>query len=1359
MNYTKINNYLGWAVFIFASFVYLTTMEETTSLWDCGEYITTANKLEVGHPPGAPFFMMMGRIFSSFASPENAAMMVNSMSAISSSLTILFMFWTLTMLARKLSVSLYGKVDKSNTVAIFGSALVGALAYTFTDSFWFSAVEGEVYAMSSFFTALVVWAAFKWERETDYFNKDIAETGASTYRPNRWLIFIAYMIGLSIGVHLLNLLAIPAIGYIIYFKKSKVVDLKGFIITGLISFATLGFVQAFLIPQIPSFADVFERTFTNSFGLPFNSGFIFFVLLMGGLLTYGMIYTAKTKKLILNNVIVGFTMLVLGYSTFAMIVVRSNANTPLDENNPETLSSLVSYLNRDQYGSWPILKGQYWNSPTMPGSGEDTRNAPKVSFMKVFSAKLSPSTISTDIQTINAIKEIVKPLELRMDFKSNGGTYKLSTQIYKDYVLYDGIYQKPTSASISELGEVAKFSLSFMNMFDYNEYQEKIKVVNAELAQSGIDFKINLSTDVVSEYINVKAGQVGDRKYDPEYTTMFPRMYRQGNGSKYMAWIDYQNNEHSIALPPSRQYEGAPRLSDRAAEVSFLKGIGSEEATAYANQLLADGIYKPNFMGENISYMFDYQFGWMYGRYLMWNFSGRQNETQGYGMNGGGRRFLDGNWLSGVDFIDSERLGNQANLPAFIIENKGYNRYFMLPLILALIGFIFHLVRAPKDWFVLMLLFLLTGLAIAFYLNQKPMEPRERDYAFAASFYAFAFWIGIGVFALFDAARKFEIKNIGIIAGSAFGAGIVVFLSETIQGEGASHAFSYSIFYMSVVGVGAYALVGFVGDKLKNGHITGGLATALGLAVPLILGIQNWDDHDRSNRTTARDFAFNYLRSCDEKAEGGKGAIIFTNGDNDTFPLWYIQEVEGVRTDVRVANMSLLGTDWHINQMRRKAYDSEPLEITMNEFSFRNGTRDLIFFNDQINRNSKTNGKYVSIDDAMDMLLDNNNRYLEPRTGNMESFYDFKGVYMVVDKQAALKNGIISQDQMALAQDTIKWSIPPGYLVKSDMAVLDLFRNYKWDRPIYFASLGGLQANKALNKYLQGEGLAFKLTPIPNVGVNIDKMYDLVMDKENGFLWGNMKGEGVYVDYYTMRMVYNLRIQFKSFTDELLAQGEKEKTIEVLDRIFEEMPIENSQVAVDDICYYLCANYYEAGAKEKGDALAKKLAKVKLDEIKYYLGQDEKFFLSMFSEYGKSMNLLEMIRSASDPEVYALLQKFQSDQYGAQAEYNSLIDELKSQVEMGMYTSEEQIKAKQQEIEAKVSANIAKVESEYYTNAGDATKSFYKASGPFAETEYEAIMLKAKENFNMYRANPDFKDLFKTQRVFPQVYEGLWSAL
>ncbi|MEK9619983.1 MAG: DUF2723 domain-containing protein, partial [Flavobacteriales bacterium] len=703
MNYKKLNNITGWVVFAIATFVYLSTMEQTTSLWDCGEYITTANKLEVGHPPGAPFFMMLGRLFSAFASPENAAMMVNSMSALSSSFSILFLFWSITMLGRKMARK-NGEIDKNASIAILGSGVVGALSYTFTDSFWFSAVEGEVYAMSSFFTAIVFWAILKWDVEDDQYSA--LENKTSATHPNRWILFICYMIGLSIGVHLLNLLAIPAIVFVIYFKKYDF-TWKSFFIAGITSLFVLGTIQSIIIPTTVSIADWVERLFIDSFGLPFNSGAFFFLGALTLLIVIGLKWSSNNGKALLNTGILSLALVLMGYSSFVMILVRSNANPPLDENNPETLSQLHSYLKREQYGSWPILSGRYWNSPAYSDCSADHLGPDKSSFMKVYTLTTLSSAQEVSSSDTTVIKDLVKPLNLHVRF-------------------FKGKSNNQFRYSLIEK------ELSFVNEWDLNEFRNQCDTINKEFNSFQLPNILSFESTIKKGYIDNLKGKRGDKLFLPEYTTLFPRMYRQGEGDKYKVWCGYEGNTNK-PLPALgqinkmlqqnytdrfQQYQALMTYANNASapdnQRQYLRGI--------ATDLSKDGLFLPSF-SENIQFLLQYQLNWMYLRYFLWNFSGRQNDVQGYGLTGGSSKILEGNWLSGIDFIDNQRLGPQETISDDIKLNKGYNRYFMLPLILGLIGFFFHLIKHPKGWFVVFLLFLLTGIAIVIYLNQKPAEP------------------------------------------------------------------------------------------------------------------------------------------------------------------------------------------------------------------------------------------------------------------------------------------------------------------------------------------------------------------------------------------------------------------------------------------------------------------------------------------------------------------------------------------------------------------------------------------------------------------------------------------------------------
>jgi hypothetical protein len=1118
MDYKRINTIVGWMVFIFATTVYFMTVEPTTSLWDCGEYITTAYKLEVGHPPGAPLFMMLGRLFTFFGgdSPEGAAMMVNLMSALSSSFTILFMFWTITMLGKKTilnpGLSLFSSDSessdfddieedsskkigkkKSRTLtqgqqwAILGGGLIGAMAYTFTDSFWFSAVEGEVYAMSSFFTAIVVWAIFKWDHELadqDAFPEDEEIQSSNA---DRWIILIFFMIGLSIGVHLLNLLCVPVIAYVIYFRKYKEVTPMGFILTGVTGVVALGIIQAILIPKTVQIAGWFERFFVNSLGMSFNMGTVFFFLLMTAIIVAVLMWSKRNGKTIVNTITWSATMIFLGYSCFAMIVIRSNANTPLDENDPENLVSLESYLKREQYGDWPILYGQYFNADRNPEEEWSDR----------------------------------------------------SDVYLRRFVVID------------KLGNELKGYKTIEAANDFVKSQGK----------PGTEYTVN------EKYFKTFDGTNKKYTYQASQSTFFPRMYsaeaRHVNG--YKSW-----SGHSGDRTPT--------------------------------------------MGENLRYFTTYQVDWMYWRYFMWNFSGRQSDEQGHG------NARDGNWISGLNFIDKLHIGDQTNAPSIITENPSHNKYYMLPFILGLIGFIFMLTKSTRMWWLVMLLFLLTGFAIIIYLNQKPIEPRERDYAYAASFYAFSIFIGMSVLALYQAFKSMIWKELAYITGGLVLLAVVLSIGDV--------AAAVAMFYMAGVITVAFAAMILMREVIKKEMQGAVIAVALTLPVPILMGAQAWDDHDRSNRYTAQALAQNYLNSCDDNA------IIFTNGDNDTFPLWYLQEVEGTKTSVRVCNLSLLNTDWYTEQMTRKAYDSEPLPISFTEEQYRqNGNRDfmLVAGTNQLTMRQKTiEDKWIPViqkkidanpelfQPAYELATDNLYSILSqtnfatmkpdflafiPTMDSSHTYFQFRevvfnilktsadyglteqtqqavqnvmivfndafdylpadfamahlakddlidmgysqkflvlpstGLTVPVDKQKVLANGMVSEEYADRIEDKITWKLPKTTIYKADLMILDMVAHFDWERPIYFASSADRGTYLGLDKYFFAEGLVYKLVPVQVDGsrnpnslgeVNKTRMYENLMET---FKWGNMEKEGTLVDYYTRRLTNNYRVQFSVLAD------------------------------------------------------------------------------------------------------------------------------------------------------------------------------------------------------------------------------------
>ncbi|MBN2175909.1 MAG: DUF2723 domain-containing protein [Bacteroidales bacterium] len=989
-HFNNLNNILGWIVFAIASVVYIITSEPTASFWDCGEYIATAYKLQVGHPPGAPFFQLAGRFFSLFAFGNEAlvARMVNTMSALSSSFTILFLFWTISMLAKKLA-NRTGELSTGKQWAVLGSAFVGSLAYTFSDSFWFSATEGEVYAMSSFFTALVFWAILKWEAVAD------------EKHSYRWLIFIAYTMGLSIGVHLLNLLAIPAIAFVYYFKKYKNPSRKGMIVTLVISIVVLGIIMNGIIPWIVKLAGHFELFFVNTLRLPFNTGTIFYFIVLIGVIFFGIRYTRQKSKVIWNTVLWAFTFILIGYSSFLLLVIRSNANPPIDENSPEDAISLLSYLNREQYGDWPILYGQYFNAPVVG--------------------------------------------------RADGNP----------------VYRKDV---------------------------EKGKYV----------------------IIDARKGTVP--VYSPEFMTIFPRM-----------WNDQE-----------------PRYVNDYKKWSKMKG---EPVTVEDEFGEKKTLQKPTFT-ENLRFYVRYQLGFMYFRYFMWNFSGRQNDVQGMSDR------KDGNWISGFRFLDEARLGPVSDPPKSL-QSKANNKFYMLPLLLGLLGLVYQLRKDNKNFLVIALLFIMTGIAIVTYLNQHSPQPRERDYAYAASFYAFAIWIGLGVYALYELVSKnLDQKTASIV--------------------------------VSVLCL---------------------------LAVPGIMAKEGWDDHDRSGRYTAKAIAIDYLNSC------APNAILFTNGDNDTFPLWYAQEVEGIRTDVRVVNLSLLNTEWYIEQLKRKAYDSDPVPFSLPWDQYKEGSRNYTYFLE--NENIKG---YVELQQLFDLINKDPERMtMQTRIGPI-SYFPTKKFMITVDSMQVMKTQTLIPDQAQQMVNEITWTINRSGITKNYLMVLDLLTTNNWERPVYFAITTGTEAYIGLQNYFQLEGLTYRLVPIKTANrdsqiglVNTSVMYENVM---NRFEYSSMNDHDVYLDETSMRMTMNLRSNFYRLADALIAEGKNDSARMVMDRCLEVMP--NESVPYNFFVMPIMEGYYEIGDTEKANDVANDLLTVFSEQLDYYFAlkgdRAEEF------DYEKQQNLAMLQR-------------------------------------------------------------------------------------------------------------------------------------
>lgn len=1060
MDYKKLNIITGWVVFLIAAWTYISTIEPTASFWDCGEFIATAYKLEVGHPPGAPLFMILGRVASAFVGPENVPVAMNILSALASAFTILFLFWSITHMAHKLATRDGRELTSGAIIAILGSGVVGGLAYTWSDSFWFSAVEGEVYALSSFFTAIVFWAILKWESVADEAHNI------------RWLILIAYLMGLSIGVHLLNLLCIPAIAFVYYFKRYPVTP-WGVVVTFLVSAVILGAIQAVIIPGLVKVGGWFELRFVNGMGLPFNTGVLVYALLLIGGITWGLLWTQRNGKVLWNTVILGVAVILVGYSTYAMIVIRSVANPPIDENNPENVFNLLSYLNREQYGDRPLLIGQFWDSPY-------------------------------------------------------SNERKDGTPVY-------------TATYLVEKG--GRPVQKFYDRWSADHFVEQ-----------------NPGHTIRHEYIITDPRKGTEVVYEPQFTMLFPRMYSSSPShvSAYKSWSEFK---------------GVP-----------MRGTDRQGRPTRIN--------KPT-QGENLRFFLAYQLDWMYWRYFMWNFSGRQNDVQGHG------NIMDGNWLTGIKAIDAERLGNQDTLPPSLTRNKGFNRFYLLPLILGLIGFVYQLLRHGRDWSVVMLLFFFTGVAIVIYLNQTPYQPRERDYAYVGSFYAFAIWIGLGVYTLFEAARGLSMRDLGIVAASAVGLGVLKYIVEGLAGD--HHAVSYILFYMAALGVGAVALFALLGRFLRAEPGMAVLATAVGLVIPAVMVADGWDDHDRSTRKPARDLASNYLESC------APNAILFTNGDNDTFPLWYAQEVEGIRTDVRVVNLSLLNTDWYIDQMRRKAYESDPVPFSIPPEKYRQGTRDAVYLVPRDEKNP------VPMDLRKAIAYAINDKNMQSAGGDRYAIIPADAFTIPVDRAQVIANNVVEPKDTARIVEAITWRIGRTAVLKNHFLVLDLLANNDWTRPIYFAVTTGPDSYIGLQDHFQLEGLTYRVVPLytpsdPRTGsagtVATDRMFRTVTEK---FRWGNMDTEGdIYLDENILRMTTNLRLQLSALAEELIAEGRDADARTILDLSIEKMPDRN--VPFDRVLLPTIEAYYTIGDTAKGNALAERLFTIMEENLTWFSSLEPRFY-------------------------------------------------------------------------------------------------------------------------------------------------------
>ncbi len=1001
-DYKKYNNILGWIVFLIALITYILTIEPTVSYWDCGEYISTSVKLEVGHPPGAPLYQMLGAFFAMFTTDiSQIAKMVNFMSALASAFTILFLFWTITALASKVVLKTSKDLTTATSIAILGSGLVGALAYTFSDSFWFSAVEAEVYALSSFLMAILFWLGLRWEAEMDQ------------PRGNKWLLLISFVVGLSFGVHILSLLVIPSIVFIYIYKKRATLTTVQFLMANVVAVLVLAFVFKFLFPFTLRFFSASELFFVNTVGLPFNSGSFIAGIILIFIFYFGLKYTRKKNYYTANLIVLSVLFIMIGFSSWLMLPIRANANTTINENNPSSARELLAYYNREQYGDANVFYGSYFSE-----TGERNKTNP-----------------------------------------------------FRD--------SKPK--------------------YEKDEKAGKYVIVN--------NYKNEL----------------------PNYT------------DKHKGFIPRMVDPTPSVVQNYKAISGIPQRSKR----------------------------RPTF-GENLNFMLSYQFGYMYGRYFMWNFAGKQDDIQGNLDN-------HGNWLSGIDFIDSFRLGSQDNLPSDVLDNKGRNAYYFLPLILGLIGLIFNIKRDKNTFYILLLFFAFTGLAIIFYTNPKPFEPRERDYAVVGSFYVFAIWIGFGILALFEQFKnKFKPKPLAIA--------------------------------ITVIGL---------------------------LAVPTLMAKENWDDHDRSGRFATYNNAKAYLDSCQENA------IMFTIGDNDTFPLWYMQEVEDYRTDIKLINTSLFAKDWYIDQQKRKTYLADPIPSQLTHNDYKEGSLDVAYYYPYPFPQFKDS--VVDIKFFMKWIQSKDSRtYIDfEENGHPEKVYPTNKIRLMVDKDAVLKNGIVDQKYADSIVPYIDITVSEAALTKNRILMLDILANNNWERPIYFT--GGAQAAEEyiwLKDYLQLDGLAYKFvpikTPIKNSNfmdmgrIDTQSMYKHVKE----WSWKNSNGN-IYVDPETRKNGISFRNSLGRLADEFIEEGDFDKAEEMLDLSVDKMPIEKYGYYRLIIGYI--ESYYRINKPEKARFIVEYLTGNFNENIVYYSNLSSFELTQNFSELEGNLDLYRYI--------VATVQEYDTEEY------------------------------------------------------------------------------------------------------------------
>ncbi|WP_323789249.1 DUF2723 domain-containing protein [Psychroserpens sp.] len=1041
-NFKKWNTILGWFAFTIALITYALTIEPTVSFWDAGEYILTSSKLQVGHPPGAPLFQILGAFFSifTFGNNELIGMMMNMMSAVASAFTILFMFWTISILLKKL-VANTGEVTQNASIAILGSALVGSLAFTFTDSFWFNAVETEVYAMATLIMSVLFYLGLRWEQ-------DMNEP-----RGHRWLILIAFVIGLSFGVHFMGLLTIPALGLIYFFKNYQKVNAKNFIIANIVAVAILLFIFKLLLPNALKLFSASEIFFVNTIGLPFNSGSVIAGLVLVTIFYFGLKETKKKGYKYANTLILCLIFIFIGFSSWLMLPIRANANVIINENNPSSARELLAYYNLEQYPEThlfygPLFTEQYTgldeNNPYIDDKPKYEKDHEKGEYVIVNDYKNAK-------QNYNSEQAAILP---RM----------WSTEHAENYMMFTGLLDFKLKPDLA------------------------ITMYNDALAQG-------YSNDEASQYSNLRVNSI------KEQVNAFRKDVMEGQ-------VDYEDYHN------------------------FLKQFG---------QQFLD-IEKPSLI-DNFYYMIDYQLGYMYWRYFMWNFTGRQDDLQGK------YTALHGNWISGIDFIDELHLGiSQDNLPSDVENNKARNTYYFLPFILGLIGFFYLMYKDPKRFWMMLVFFLFTGLAIQFYTNVRPFEPRERDYSVVGSFYVFAIWIGFGVYAIYDLLKT----------------------------------------------------------KVASKLLAPAITLACLVLVPGILAANNWDDHDRSDKYTANAMARKYLESC------APNAILFTIGDNDSFPLWYLQEIEGVRTDVRVVNTSLFQTDWYIDQMKRKAYESDPIPSQLTHDQYKYGTRDYVMRREITDDTLmiKDFMNFISNDDPKYKL-----KYILQREGEdpagyptqllNSNYFPTRYIRIPVDKQTVLDNGIVKQKDADEILPYLDVEIKGSALYKNRLLMLDIVANNDWKRPIYFT--GGAFSDEDyvwMKDFLQLDGLCYKLVPIKTAidranpfdmgRIDSELMYDKVMSWD----WGNSGSDAIYHDVETRKNGITYRGNLARLMELLINEDQLDKAENVADLAMEKMP-------VDKFGYYTLlepyiGGYYEIEKTEKARKIYHDVAKKYQENLKYY---------------------------------------------------------------------------------------------------------------------------------------------------------------